>query len=345
MTDANLVLGRYDPGSPLGGSLTLDPGRAREAIAYGIAAPLGMSVEQAAAGIVRIVNAPMAGAVRTISLERGRDVRDFTLVAFGGAGPVHGGGRGAELGVERILVPPCPGCTSALGAVTADSRHDMLTHDRAAGVRSLARRCCGAVVEDLGEQAREALAREGFGEAERDSSCGSTCATKARPTSWRSAPGDLHSSRARCWRRRWSSSTGCTLTRRPLLRGRDGGAGERAGDGIRASRRARRCGGTGLCPGAPRGAQNAHGVLPGGAATSWRRRVLRRERSRRSRRSRGPAVIHQLDATVLVPPGMTAMADPSGGLILQADPNSATRAGRGGAEGGAMRAPRRRTAR
>lgn len=165
VTDANLVLGRYDPEIPLGGTLSLDPSLAHEAIARHLAEPLGLSVERAAAGVVRIVGALMAGAVRTISLERGRDTRDFTLVAFGGAGPVHGADVAAELGVERILVPPCPGCTSALGAVTADSRHDEL-YTIARRVWEVSEGVLGAVVEDLGDRAARELAREGFAPAD-----------------------------------------------------------------------------------------------------------------------------------------------------------------------------------
>ena len=97
---------------PAGGSPRARRELARGAIERAVARPLGMSVERAAAGIVRIVNAHMEGAVRAISLERGRDVRDFTLVAFGGAGPVHGADVARELGIGRILVPPCPGCTA-----------------------------------------------------------------------------------------------------------------------------------------------------------------------------------------------------------------------------------------
>jgi N-methylhydantoinase A len=126
VTDADLVLGRYDAAALLGGSVRLDAELARDAIDREIATPLGMTVEAAAAGIVRIVNILMTNAVRAISVERGRDVRDFTLAAYGGAGPTHAAEIAAELSIPRVLIPPFPGCTSAFGAVVSGSRRDFL---------------------------------------------------------------------------------------------------------------------------------------------------------------------------------------------------------------------------
>ena len=86
--------------------------------------PLGLGVLEAAAGIVEVVNAGMAGALRIVSVERGHDPRDFTLVAFGGAGPVHAARLAEELEIPRVLVPPIPGGFSALGLVATDVRRD-----------------------------------------------------------------------------------------------------------------------------------------------------------------------------------------------------------------------------
>lgn len=113
VTDANLVLGRLYAGQGLGGSLQPDAGRARTALAtLGDAAPT-------AAAVVDVVNANMARALRRVSLERGFDPRDFTLVAFGGAGPLHACELAAEVGIPRVLVPRIPGVLSALGMLTA----------------------------------------------------------------------------------------------------------------------------------------------------------------------------------------------------------------------------------
>jgi N-methylhydantoinase A len=124
VTDADLVLGYLDPVALLGGALPVDLGRARAALEREIAKPLGLGVVEAAAGIVDVVNAGMAGALRIVSVERGHDPREFTLVAFGGAGPVHAARLAEELEIPRVLVPPIPGGFSALGLVATDVRRD-----------------------------------------------------------------------------------------------------------------------------------------------------------------------------------------------------------------------------
>jgi N-methylhydantoinase A len=124
VTDADLVLGYLNPVALLGGALPVDLARAREAIGSRIGRPLGLGVVEAAAGIVRVVNAGMAGALRIVSVERGYDPREFTLVAFGGAGPVHAARLAQELDIPRVLVPPIPGGFSALGLVATDVRRD-----------------------------------------------------------------------------------------------------------------------------------------------------------------------------------------------------------------------------
>jgi N-methylhydantoinase A len=124
VTDANLVLGYLDPGELLGGEIQLDPAAARVGIERHVARPLGISVSEAAAGIVAIVNSNMMHALRFVSVERGRDPRDYVLVPFGGAGPIHGAAVAAELGMRRVLIPPIPGCTSAMGILAADLRHE-----------------------------------------------------------------------------------------------------------------------------------------------------------------------------------------------------------------------------
>src|SRR4029079_11095992 len=128
-----------------------------------VAEPLGLGIEDAAAGILRIVNILMTNAVRVISVERGRDVRDFTLVAYGGAGPTHAAEIANELAIPRVLVPPFPGCASAFGAVISGGRRDF--------VRTVARRSGevqAAALEHLTaamrERAAEALRAEGFGD-------------------------------------------------------------------------------------------------------------------------------------------------------------------------------------
>lgn len=119
VTDANLILGRLDAGHFLGGRMTLDVPRA-QARMQDLARRLSLPLEAAAWGIVRVANSNMERAIRTISVERGHDPRRFSLVAFGGAGPLHACELAAALHIPRVLIPPTPGVLSALGMVLAD---------------------------------------------------------------------------------------------------------------------------------------------------------------------------------------------------------------------------------
>ena len=122
-TDANLVLNRLGSGLA-GGTVQLDRALAETAVRTGIAEPLGIGVLDAAEAIIRVANANMADAVRLISIARGYDPRDFALVAFGGAGALHGAALARELAIPVVIVPPNPGITSALGCLLVDLQHD-----------------------------------------------------------------------------------------------------------------------------------------------------------------------------------------------------------------------------
>jgi N-methylhydantoinase A len=124
VTDANLVLGRINPDYFVGGESKLDRERAFEAIRTRIAEPLGLSVMDAAVGIVAIVNAHMMRILRVVSVSRGLDPRAFSLVAFGGAGPLHAADLAADLGLSKVVIPEAPGVFSALGLLWADLRAD-----------------------------------------------------------------------------------------------------------------------------------------------------------------------------------------------------------------------------
>ena len=119
VTDANLLLGRLRPAQFLGGRLALDPERAA-GLLNALAGQIGATARATALGIIRVVNANMERAIRAISLERGYDPRQFTLLPFGGAGPMHSCELAAELGIPRVLLPPHPGILSALGVAIAD---------------------------------------------------------------------------------------------------------------------------------------------------------------------------------------------------------------------------------
>jgi N-methylhydantoinase A len=128
ITDAQLVLGRLDPDEALGGRLRLDVDAARLALTR-VAEPLGLEIEEAAAGIVDVANAAMERAVRVALRARGDDPREFALVAFGGAGPLHAAELARRLAIRTVIVPPHPGTLSALGLLTADVRMDFATSE------------------------------------------------------------------------------------------------------------------------------------------------------------------------------------------------------------------------
>jgi len=161
VTDANVVLGRIGTRRQLGGSIAIDRDRARAAVAaLGARMGAGLGVEALALGIVRIAVARMTSAIREISIQRGHDPRDFTLVAFGGAGPMHAAALADEIGIPRVLVPRHPGNFSALGLLASDIKHDDVRtrvgplRERAAALESL--------FAEMEGDARRQLEREGF---------------------------------------------------------------------------------------------------------------------------------------------------------------------------------------
>ncbi|MBT3534046.1 MAG: hydantoinase/oxoprolinase family protein [Rhodospirillaceae bacterium] len=129
VTDCNLALGYLDSEALLAGRLAIRADKAMTAIEEHLASPLGIGVDEAAAGGLNVVNAAMAEALRIVSVERGHDAREFSLVAFGGAGPMHAAELAAELGIREVIVPPIPGGFSALGLVATDLKRDYVkTH-------------------------------------------------------------------------------------------------------------------------------------------------------------------------------------------------------------------------
>ncbi len=144
ITDANVVLGYMNPDHIAGGTVPIDVAAAHTAIDLTLASKLGLSVQQAAYGVHQVANATMMRAVRAVTTERGRDPRDFTLIAFGGAGPMHAAALAESLGMRRVYVPLFPGLFSALGLLLADMRYDYVQ----------------SIPGYLGEAAPEALWRE-----------------------------------------------------------------------------------------------------------------------------------------------------------------------------------------
>jgi N-methylhydantoinase A len=161
ITDANLLLGRLNPQHLLGVAGTVDVARVKAAIEQKIGAPLGLDATQAAAAIVRIADDKMAGAIRMVSLARGHDPRDFALFAFGGAGPLHAAALARELGIPRLLIPPRPGITNALGCMVADLRRDYVNTVNQP-VASLDEALVERILDEQVAAGRRLLEREGI---------------------------------------------------------------------------------------------------------------------------------------------------------------------------------------
>jgi N-methylhydantoinase A len=156
VTDANLVLGYLDAESPLAGGVELDGDAAARAVGE-LGDSLGLSLEETAAGIVRVAGVEMARAVRVMTVERGVDPRELALLAFGGAGPLHAAAVADELDMRRVLVPRSSGVLSAVGLIASERRRDLVESVLLSG-DDLTREAIGAAVERLAERGRDELA-------------------------------------------------------------------------------------------------------------------------------------------------------------------------------------------
>lgn len=158
VTDANVILGRLHPEQFLGGAMQLDVARARRALSLLLDQSGGFgSVEQLAEGILRVANACMESALRRVSVERGYDPRDFALLAFGGAGPLHACALASALGMRKVVIPAAPGALSALGILDADLRRE---YSRTVMLAPDSPRIA-AVYRELEAEARDAFRAEG----------------------------------------------------------------------------------------------------------------------------------------------------------------------------------------
>jgi N-methylhydantoinase A len=162
ITDCNLLLGYLSADNFLGGRMTLDRAKARAAVAR-VAKPLSLDTMAAAEGIVRIIDVKMEEAIKAISTMRGHDLRDFYLLAFGGAGPLHAARMARDLGMAGVIVPLYPGVFSAIGLIMSDVKHDYI-RSRMTPISELKSGDVEAVFGELEAQARDDLRRDGFAE-------------------------------------------------------------------------------------------------------------------------------------------------------------------------------------
>ena len=164
VTDAQVVLGRLDADKMLGGDLPLDPDLAHKAVEVKVARPLGLSTVEAALGIIKVINSNMALAIRSNSVARGIDPREFALVPFGGAGPLHGVALAEAISAKEIIVPVAPGITAAMGLLQTDMQYEharslivsLKQVDQAAAASRI-----NAMVDELVERCRRDLEKDG----------------------------------------------------------------------------------------------------------------------------------------------------------------------------------------
>ena len=161
ITDCNLVLGYLGEDNFLGGRMRLDAAKARAAIEAAVAKPLGLDVAEAAEGIVRVIDVKMEEAIKAISTMRGHDLRDFMLLAFGGAGPLHAGRIARDLGMAGVIVPLYPGVFSAIGLLMSDVKHDYV-RSKLSPLSEVAPADVNGMFERMVAQALEELRDDGF---------------------------------------------------------------------------------------------------------------------------------------------------------------------------------------
>jgi N-methylhydantoinase A len=312
ITDCNLVLGYLSPDNFLGGKMRLDIEAARQAIASAVAEPLGMDVVDAAEGIVRIINVKMQEAIKAISTMRGHDLRDFKLLAFGGAGPLHAASMATDLGMAGIVIPLYPGVYSAMGLVMSDVKHDYI-RSRLVNVARIAEDEINAVFAELVAQAQAELIGEDFPperigiEHALDMRYAGQGYEMTVTCPYPLKPGDLATLRS-AFDEEHRKSFGHTAPGEPVeivswrLRGigrvppvtlpKFQAAGLRLADAVRATRKARFDGQMLDCP------------------------VYQRERLDVGVSFIGPAVVDQLDCTTVIAPGQTATVDAYKNIIV-----------------------------
>jgi N-methylhydantoinase A len=314
LTDAHVVVGSLGAETPLAGRLALDVDAAHEAVA-GVAEPLGLGVEEAAEGIIAVGMAHVVKALRRVSVERGVDPREYTLVAFGGAGPLHAGRLLRELGLASVIVPPYPGLFSASGLLAADLRIDdsqtiLRTFD--AGVqRDVARWYRGSAARLVRQLKDDGIPKKDVrlvGAADlRYVGQGFELTVPLRGIDARSLShlgSDFHDVHTRTYGHANREEDVEVVTLRLSAFGAvEGTSHQKIGSGRRDPPASARVG-------------ERHVLLPG---TSRKRSVpvYRREELRARNRIDGPAVVEQMDSTTLLLPNQQARVDAFGNLQIR----------------------------
>jgi N-methylhydantoinase A len=309
ITDAHVVLGRIDPERFLGGDMLLEPAASERAVDR-LAGELGLSRLETAQGVLTLANAGMAQTIRSITVERGQDPREFSLVAFGGAGPLHAAELAEMLGVREVIVPPHPGITSAAGLLTSDLRYDhMRTVFMVEG--AVDAELINAQLDALAEELVRRLERDGADRADVRVERALDCRYVGQgyelriPIGDAGFTGEAFDAFHRAHRDEYGHAFGDPVEivnlrvtasgERPKLAAVDVGSGTLAEAEIGEATSVWRVDGE-LAP------------LP--------TRHLLRERLPIGAPIAGPAVVFQRDTTIVVPPGWSAEATPPGVLLL-----------------------------
>ncbi len=316
LTDANLALGRINPDYFLGGELRLNERRAREAIRRRVAGRLNMGVEAAANGMIEIANANMTGALQLVSVQKGVDPRDFVLIAFGGAGPLHAVALARALEVNTVLVPPSPGVTSALGLLVTDLHHDYV-RTYIAPTREADLGLMRETYREFEKHAKALLQTEGVARKAvrtirevdmryRGQSYELRVPLPAGPLT-KKRIADLDGAFFAAHRRSYGFATTTEPTEIVNLRL------SAIGSVPRPKRRK-----------IPRGAASARAALKGERPVYMDdphkpvpTRIYDRYRLKAGNRMPGPAIVEEIDSTTLIPPGCTANVDGYGNLLIR----------------------------
>ena len=302
VTDAHVALGHLPP-ELLAGRMRLDPALAEQAIARTVADPLGLSLHEASRGILAIADSNMVGAIRVVSVERGHDPRDFTLVPFGGAGPLHGCALADLLGITTVLIPPAPGVLCAEGLLAADLKAEFSRTLAAAGQADDA--AAGPILAALHAEAQAWLDAERVAAADRDTE-------EVALLRYAGQGGEL----AVPWGGSAGAAEAAFIQAHATLYGFAlEAAVELVTLRVEATGRLPPAVMAALDTGAmPPPAEHRMVHFPGGSTDVP---LYERSALRAGARFAGPAIITQLDATTLVPPGWTVEVHASASLLLR----------------------------
>lgn len=316
VTDANLVLGRLDKNHFLGGEMTIYPDKAHQAIQQ-LAGKLSLGLYETAEGVLTVLNSNMANAVRSRTIQKGYDPRNFTLVAFGGAGPLHAAEMAASMGIPEVLVPPYPGITSAMGLLTTDLRYDEIRNEFMLNL-SMDLDKLNADLAELEEMVRQQLIADGMPEADISVERGADCRYVGQGYELRAripdgqVTGDNVQAIWENFHRIHEEEYGHRFPNNPieLVSIRVAGAGKMPKLSAPTLERGGKDGSEGYL----NSAQVYFRVA--GQLAAYDTKYYERHKLKAGSTIPGPAIFFQKDATTVVPPNWTAKVEHTGNLIL-----------------------------